>query len=141
MLRSISRHGGVSVNFKSQNSMDFKENKPIYQQIITLVAERIIRGEWGEGERIPSVRELGMELGVNPNTCMRAYEQLSENGVIALARGIGYSVCIGGRECVMQMNREDFMKNILPEIFAKMKLLGIGPEQLMKLYQESRQNE
>lgn len=93
--------------------MDFKDNKPIYLQIAALIAERIATKQWVEGERIPSVRDLGMELGVNPNTCMRAYEQLTRDDVIVNARGIGYSVCDGGRARVVEMSRTEFMEQNL----------------------------
>lgn len=111
--------------------MDFKDNKPIYLQIVALIGERIASGQWEELQRIPSVRDLGAELGVNPNTCIRAYEQLTREGVIANTRGIGYSVCEGGRKKVLQMNRTEFMENTLPEIFMQMSSLGISIKQFI----------
>ncbi|HCO66219.1 MAG TPA: GntR family transcriptional regulator, partial [Dysgonomonas sp.] len=54
--------------------MEFKTNKPIYQQIVDFCFRKILTGEWMEDERIPSVRELGMLLQVNPNTVMTANE-------------------------------------------------------------------
>lgn len=114
--------------------MDFKDNKPIYLQIAALIAERIVVGVWVEDERIPSVRDLGTELGVNPNTCMRAYELLTREEVIANRRGIGYSVCVGGRARVMDMSRREFVEETLPEIFNQMQALGITIEQVVKIY-------
>lgn len=114
--------------------MDFKDNKPIYLQIAALIAERIATKQWVEGERIPSVRDLGMELGVNPNTCMRAYEQLTRDDVIVNARGIGYSVCDGGRARVVEMSRTEFMEQTLPDIFTQMRTFGITIEEFAKLY-------
>lgn len=114
--------------------MDFKDNKPIYLQIVALVAERIASKQWPEDQRIPSVRDLGMELGVNPNTCIRAYELLTREGVIANSRGVGYSVCEGGRERVMAMNRREFVEQTLPDVFAQMRALGISLEELKEFY-------
>ena len=56
--------------------MDFKETQAIYLQIVDLVCDHIVTGKWKAQERIPSVRELGVQLEVNPNTVMRAYDYL-----------------------------------------------------------------
>lgn len=118
--------------------MDFKDNRPIYLQIAALIAERIATRQWVESGRIPSVRDLGSELGVNPNTCMRAYELLTREGVVANQRGIGYSVCEGGRARVIEMSRTEFIEQTLPEIFSQMRALGITIEQLTELYNKSK---
>ena len=75
--------------------MDFNSNKPIWQHICDIVADRIILGQWAEGVRIPSVRELAVELQVNPNTVMRSYDLLQRDGLITSQRGIGYFVAEG----------------------------------------------
>ena len=72
--------------------MEFNQNKPIYLQIADGISEKILSGELKEGDRILSVRELGGELGVNPNTAMRSYEKLTMDGIIYNQRGIGYFV-------------------------------------------------
>ena len=64
--------------------MDFKKQKPIYLQIADTLCERIMAGEWQVDERIPSVRDVAAELGVNPNTVMRTYDHL-QNTVVAWA--------------------------------------------------------
>ena len=60
--------------------MDFKETQAIYLQIVDLVCDHIVTGKWKAQERIPSVRELGVQLEVNPNTVMRAYDYLQQAG-------------------------------------------------------------
>ena len=79
--------------------MEFDQHKPIYLQIadaicerIDAICERILTGTWPEGERIPSVRECGISLEVNPNTVARSYDELSTEGIIHNKRGIGYFV-------------------------------------------------
>ena len=59
--------------------MDFKKQKPIYLQIADTLSERILAGEWQVDERVPSVRDVAAELGVNPNTVMRTYDYRREN--------------------------------------------------------------
>lgn len=72
--------------------MEFNEHKPIYLQIADNLCDKILSGEWQPEERIPSVRELGIVLGVNPNTIMRTYEHLQSADVIFNKRGVGYYI-------------------------------------------------
>lgn len=110
--------------------MEFDSNKPIFLQIYDSICERILSGEFAEGSRILSVRDFGAEIGVNPNTVMRSYERLTSDGIIFNKRGIGYFISEGARETVLEKMREDFIRNELPGIRRKMKLLGLGPETL-----------
>jgi DNA-binding transcriptional regulator YhcF (GntR family) len=72
--------------------MQFRETVSIYLQIADYICERILLREWKVDERIPSVRELAMQLEVNPNTVMRTYEFLQQQNIIYNQRGIGYFV-------------------------------------------------
>lgn len=114
--------------------MNFKDNKPIYLQIAELITKRIATGEWAEEERIPSVRDLGMELGVNPNTCMRTYDTLTREGIIENQRGIGYFVTKGASDKILNMSRNKFINKTLPEMFSQMKTLNISIEELTEYY-------
>lgn len=105
--------------------MDFNENKSIYLQICDAICEQILSGELRPDERIPSVREYGAEIGVNPNTIMRSYEKLTSEGIIYNRRGIGYFISSDARNLVLETQREDFLENELPLIIKKMQLLGI----------------
>lgn len=105
--------------------MEFNSNKSIYLQICDAICENILNGNLKPDERIPSVREYGSEIGVNPNTVMRAYEKLTNDGIIYNRRGIGYFICSNARETVLEAQRRDFLENELPHILRKMKLLDI----------------
>lgn len=107
--------------------MDFAENKPIYLQIYDVICERILSGEFSPDDRIPSVREYGAMVGVNPNTMMRTYEKLTEDGIIYNKRGIGYFVGSDSKEKIIINERKYFIENELPAIMKKIKLLGIDP--------------
>lgn len=111
--------------------MEFRENRAIYLQIADLLCSDIIAGRTTPGDRVPSVRELAMELTVNPATVLRGYEYLTSLGVIEVRRGIGYSVCPGARERVIEVRREEFLEQELPLIKAKMEELGIGWDEIM----------
>lgn len=116
--------------------MDFTPEKPIYQQIIDLIEERIVSSAWAEGERIPSVRDLGAELQVNPNTAMRAFEKLQMAGVINNQRGIGYFVARGAQNLVTDQRKRDFIQTTLPATFETMQTLGITIEQVDQLFSQ-----
>ena len=92
--------------------MEFSENKSIYLQICDAICERILSGELTENSRIPSVREYGAEIGVNPNTVMRSYERLTNDGIIYNRRGIGYFISTDAKEIVLQNQRKDFLPRI-----------------------------
>ena len=112
----------------------FNFDKPIYRQIMDLMGENILRGEWPEGGRIPAVREYAMQLQVNPNTVMRAYESLQGMGAVESRRGIGYFVIPGASERIRKEERDIFMMVDLPEIFSRMEMLDITPEEVMERY-------
>ncbi len=112
--------------------MEFNQNKPIYLQIADGISEKILSGEQKEGDRILSVRELGSELGVNPNTAMRSYEKLTMDGIIYNQRGIGYFVADGAKKIALEKMRTDFLENELPQILRRMRLLELKPEDYLK---------
>lgn len=112
--------------------MEFNQNKSIYLQIADSISEKILSGELKEGDRILSVRELGGELGVNPNTAMRSYEKLTSEGIIYNQRGIGYFVSDGARQIALDNMRAAFLNDELPEILRRMKLLEIKPSDVLK---------
>lgn len=110
--------------------MEFSEPKGIYLQIADQIRERILRGEWKAGERIPSIRELAVELGVNPNTVTRSYQKLLERELISNQRGRGYFVSGNAVERALGEMRKEFMRDELPRIIEAMRLLGIGVEEI-----------
>lgn len=120
--------------------MKFEDNQPIYLQISHWINDKILRGEWLEDQRIPSVRELGTLLQVNPNTVMRAYELLQVRQVIYNQRGIGYFVGRGAGRIIREEQREEFLKNELPRLFDRMALLDVGLEQLTTLFHHDQKN-
>ncbi len=113
--------------------MDFNKNKPIYLQIYDNVCERILNGEFREGEMILSVRELAVKLGVNPNTVMRSFERLQNEGIIASQRGMGLYVCEGAKSIILKEQKKEFIENDLPDMFKKMDLYGVTMDELVKL--------
>ena len=121
--------------------MDFKDNEAIYLQIAGYVSELILRGKWPPDFKIPSVRELAADLQVNPNTVMRTYELLQSQEVLYNKRGIGFFVAPAAAEQVLAQRRARFLTQELPEVFATMRLLGIGLLEVQRRYEESNQTQ
>jgi len=105
--------------------MDFNTEKPIYLQIADSICKRILSGELQADQRIPSVREYGAEIGVNPNTMARSYEKLTNDGVIYQKRGIGYFISADAKDKVLSEMKQDFLNKEVPQIKSKLSLLGL----------------
>ena len=105
--------------------MDFHAEKPIFLQIADAICDRILSGQLKGDERIPSVREYGAEVGVNPNTMMRTYEKLTADEIIYNKRGIGYFVSPEARDKILAAQKAEFITKDVPVILRKMQLLGL----------------
>lgn len=116
--------------------MEFNPHKPIYLQIADSLCEKVLNGEWQPEDRVPSVRELGVSLGVNPNTVVRVFEYMQNLNIIYNKRGIGYFVSENAKKEILKIQREQFMNEELPAMIKKMKLLDILPEEIEKVYQK-----
>ncbi|HHT79891.1 MAG: GntR family transcriptional regulator [Sphaerochaeta sp.] len=110
--------------------MQFNNRSPIYLQIAQYVQELIIGSVWIEEERIPSVRDMAMQLEVNPNTVIRTYSMLQEEGILENQRGIGYFTAKGAKSLVLKKKRNHFIKSELPNLFESMRTLEISLEEI-----------
>ena len=112
--------------------MEFNAHKPIYLQICDQLYGQILSGDLKADDRLLSVRDLGIELGVNPNTIMRSYETMTAAGIIYNKRGIGYFISSDANDLVLKQMKEEFINNELPQVIKKMRLLGITDEEFLK---------
>ncbi|GGA89921.1 MULTISPECIES: GntR family transcriptional regulator [Mucilaginibacter] len=122
--------------------MEFKDNEAIYLQIAAFVSDQILMGKWPGGQKIPSVRDMAVELEVNPNTVMRSYEFLQGLEIIYNKRGLGLFVAEDGFDKVKAYRKENFVRQNLPELFKNMYLLGISIDEISLQYQhfQAQQN-
>jgi DNA-binding transcriptional regulator YhcF (GntR family) len=116
--------------------MQFRESIAIYLQIADYVCERILLKEWKSEERIPAVRELAVQLEVNPNTIMRTYEFLQGQNIIHNQRGIGYFVSPDAIKSAMEYRKTEFVEKELPNIFRNIYILGMDIEELKPRYEK-----
>jgi len=105
--------------------MEFNQPKGIFQQIADQMRDRILDGEWSAGERIPSVRDLAVSVGVNPNTVNKSYQALLDKQIIENQRGLGYFVATDAKKRILGEMKEEFVRNELPRVFRTMRVLGM----------------
>jgi GntR family transcriptional regulator len=115
--------------------MEFKDTQAIYLQIGDYVCEQILLGRWKESDRILSVRELGVDLQVNPNTVMRTYDFLQSCEIIYNKRGVGYFVADDACTKIINYRKKQFLEHELPGIFKSMKLLGMSIKDINSKYE------
>ena len=114
--------------------MEFRDNKAIYLQIAEYVCEHILLGKWKTEDKVPSVRELAVDLEVNPNTVMRTYELLQNKNIITNKRGIGFFVADDAITQVKAYRKTQFMDDELPVVFRNVYLLNIKFDELEARY-------
>ena len=111
--------------------MEFDSNKPIYIQIADNICDRVLSGELKQSERIPSVREWGAQIGVNPNTVARAYDILSDKGIICNRRGLGFFVSDDAIKTITLSEQKKFLEEELPAFVKRAELLGIDLKSIL----------
>lgn len=116
----------------------FNQDKPIYLQISQRLCNEIITGTYADDSRIPSVRDYASTLQVNANTAVKAYEQLSRDGIIYQRRGMGYFVTAGARDRILEQRKQTFLKDTLSSLFDDMDILGITIDDVVKVYEERK---
>ncbi|HEY4967237.1 MAG TPA: GntR family transcriptional regulator [Puia sp.] len=114
--------------------MNFRENPAIFIQIAEWVCEQVLLGKWKSGEKITSIRDLAMDMEVNPNTVQRAYDILQQREIITNKRGLGIYIETDATERILAFKREQFMENELPVFLRNIYLLKIDLNEIGKQY-------
>ena len=115
--------------------LDYRDARPLYAQITEKVRQQISGGVLVQGDKLPSVRELAVELSINPNTIQRAYRQLEMEGWIATVPGKGCFVC----GCPAEDPQEELrLLNVLDETLQKLLAMGYTRQELAARIEEDR---
>jgi len=117
--------------------MEFRNTKGIFLQIADSILEKVMVGKYSPGEKIPSVRDLAIEVGVNPNTVMRTYSELQTRGIIDNKRGVGYYVNAEAVSIIQQMKKKEYFEYELPLIVRQTKILNISFEELRPYFEST----
>ncbi len=119
--------------------MEFNDSQAIYLQIADMLCERILKRQWKAGEKLPSIRDVAVQVEVNPNTALRTFSFLQEKGIVFNKRGIGYFVTDDGFEKTLEFKKESFITEELPKMFNTMDVLKMRTKDLEHYYEKYRQ--
>lgn len=104
---------------------------PVYLRLRELIVADIIEGTYPEGSLLPSVRAFAAEHGANPLTVAKAYQQLQNDALVEVQRGVGMFVTPGAAERLRRIESERFLAEDWPAIRRKLRLLGLSPRELL----------
>ena len=107
---------------------NFKSGIPIYSQIVDEMTMRIASGIYQPGEKLPSVRELATNAGVNPNTMQRALAELKRRGLVYSERTSGRYVT--REEAVLKSLHEELARRYFQELDVKLRKIGLSGEEI-----------
>lgn len=112
--------------------LDYKDRRPLYEQIVDKFSDMILKGVLKPDEKLPSVRNLAMELSINPNTIQRAYMELEHKGFLYSVKGRGNFV---SDSSVLKEERRQEIKEKLAKHLREACIHGIKQEEIEKLIQ------
>ena len=110
---------------------EWNDSEPIYRQIRNRVVAMILDNVLKEGDPLPSVRTVATEYRVNPLTVLKGYQQLVDEKLVESRRGLGMFINAGAREMLLRAEREKFLVEDWPRVYANIQRLGLTPEELL----------
>ena len=118
---------------------NFRNDQPIYSQLTLRLTEAVVSGIYAPGEKLPSVRELALEAGVNPNTVQRALTELEREGLVFSQRTAGRFVTENENMIVNAKLR--IADERVSEFLRSMKTLGCGRQEIISLIEGAKEDE
>lgn len=110
--------------------LDYQDRRPLYEQITERYRQMILKGALKPGEKMPSVRQLAIELAINPNTIQRAYMELEQQGLIYPVRGKGNFV--SDTEQIRRQGMEEFEQEF-KQLMEKGLSIGVTLEEMQEM--------
>jgi GntR family transcriptional regulator len=108
----------------------WRDDQPIYRQLRERVLDLILSGAIGEGEALPSVRQVSVDYQINHLTVAKAYQELVDEALVEKRRGLGMFVVVGARERILRAEHQKFLEEELPELVRRMRQLGVTQAEL-----------
>jgi len=112
-------------------SQRWDDNQPIYAQLRERTVAAILEGSLKEGHPLPSVRQVAVDLQINPLTVSKAYQTLADEQLVEKHRGVGMFVVEGARERLLERERRRFMTEEWPRLLDRIEQLGLDPATLL----------
>lgn len=116
----------------------WNEDLPIYRQLRDRVVAMILEGALGDGDALPSVRNVAAEYRLNPLTVLKGYQELVDEGLVEKKRGRGMFVTAGARKQLLKDERQRFLEKEWPRIAATIERLGLDAEELLSEKKNAR---
>jgi GntR family transcriptional regulator len=116
----------------------WNEDLPIYRQLRDRVVAMILEGVLGDGDALPSVRNVAAEYRLNPLTVLKGYQELVDEGLVEKKRGRGMFVIDGAQQQLLKDERQRFIEKEWPQIFASIQRLGLD---LATLFEQQQSND
>ncbi|MDQ6912536.1 MAG: GntR family transcriptional regulator [Verrucomicrobiota bacterium] len=110
---------------------EWNDSQPIYRQLRDRVVHMILEETLKEGEALPSVRNVAAEYRVNPLTVLKAYQELVDEELVEMRRGLGMFVKSGAHTRLLQGERRKFLTEHWPRVAATIERLGLTKEELL----------
>jgi GntR family transcriptional regulator len=110
---------------------DWNDSEPIYRQLRDRVVAMILDGLLKEGDPLPSVRNVAAEYRVNPLTVLKGYQELVDEQLVEKRRGLGMFIKEGARNRLLQGERQKFLVEQWPRVYATIQRLGLNPQELL----------
>jgi DNA-binding transcriptional regulator YhcF (GntR family) len=110
---------------------EWNDSQPIYRQLRDRVVAMILDGVLHEGDPLPSVRNVAAEYRVNPLTVLKSYQQLVDEQLVEKKRGRGMFINPGARDLLLQGERQKFLAEQWPRVYATIQRLGLTPQELL----------
>ncbi len=111
---------------------EWNDSQPIYRQLRHRVVALILDGVLKEGDPLPSVRNVAAEYRVNPITVLKAYQELVDEELVEKKRGLGMYVKDGAHDLLLAAERQKFLSEEWPRIYATIRRLGLKPKELLR---------
>ena len=109
---------------------EWNDSQPIYRQLRDRGVHMILDGVLKEGDPLPSVRNVAAEYRVNPLTVLKAYQQLVDEQLVEMKRGLGMFVKPGARDLLLKGERQKFLTDEWPRVAEKIQRLGLTQKEL-----------
>jgi GntR family transcriptional regulator len=109
---------------------EWNDSQPIYRQLRDRAVHMILDGALKEGDPLPSVRNVAAEFRVNPLTVLKAYQQMVDEDLVEMRRGLGMFVKSGARDLLRKGERQKFLNEEWPLVAEKIERLGITQKEL-----------
>ena len=111
---------------------EWNDSQPIYRQLRDRVVAMILDGVLKEGDPLPSVRSVAAEYRLNHLTVLKGYQELVDEHLVESRRGRGMFINAGARSLLLQGERQKFLAEQWPTVYATIQRLGLTPEELLE---------